>query len=115
MSSESSTNIQAMGIGSNNRVREIIAQVITIIRSHVGEEQEFDLYLFGSRAGDKHDDRVDIDLALDLQDLPDEIFRRIKREVANIRTLYTIDLVHIQRVDPAFRELILSSGQKIYG
>ncbi len=99
----------------NKRVQQIINEVITIIRSQVGEDKNFQLYLFGSRAYDHQVSQSDIDLALSTKYLPYEMYRKIGRSIEDIRTLYTVDLVHLQRVDSEFKEMILSTGKKIYG
>jgi len=96
------------------RVRQIIEEVIATVRAHVGEEG-FELYLFGSRARYPDSDYADIDLGVLCEQLSDQTYRKIRREIANLRTLYTIDLVDLQRVDPAFKELILSTARKVYG
>lgn len=99
----------------NKRVQQIINDVITIIRSQIGEDKDFQLYLFGSRAYDQQVNYRDIDLALSTKYLSYEMYRKIRRSIENIRTLYSVDLVHLQRVDSTFKELILSTGKKIYG
>ena len=101
-------------IKTNERVQQVINEVIKIIRSQIGQDKDFQLYLFGSRTYEKHANYRDIDLALSTEYLSSEMYRKIKRTIEDIRTLYTVDLVHLQRVDSAFKELVLSTAKKIY-
>jgi len=98
-----------------SRIQELINKVIAIIAHFLGEGTSFELYLFGSRAKMPVSGRADIDLAIACPELSEEIFRKIKREVAAVRTLYSIDLIHLNRVDPEFREIVMSGGKKVYG
>jgi len=102
-------------IKTNERVQQVINEVILIIRSQIGKDKDFQPYLFGSRTYDEHENYRDIDLALSTEYLSSEMYRKIKRAVEDISTLYTVDLVHLQRVDSAFKELLLSTAKKIYG
>jgi len=97
------------------RVQDIIHSVIDIIKQNLDEDESFELYLFGSRVHENAAPHSDIDLALAASTLSERSFLNIKRAVDDIRTLYSIDLIHLQRVDPDFKNIILFEAIKIYG
>ena len=97
------------------RMRELIEKVRGIIANSLGEGIPFELYLFGSRARGSSSKGADIDIAIACPKLSEEVFRKIKRRIDAIRTLYSIDLIHLDRVDPEFREIVISDGKKVYG
>ena len=95
------------------RIDEIIKQVVNILDTNLGGNNNYKLYLFGSRAKDQATTNADIDLAISCTDINDNQLRKIKREIANLRTLYSVDLVHLQAVAPDFRTIILSKVREI--
>lgn len=97
-----------------NRIKALVDQVIKIIQSYLGD-LPFQLYLFGSRAQKSANHHSDIDLAVSCQQLDPSTFHAIRQSVRNMRTLYTIDLIHLQRVDPEFGKNVLDEGVKVYG
>jgi len=98
----------------NARIDELITQVIEIIGHQLGS-MPFELYLFGSRAKNNASEGADIDLAISCPELTEADYRKIKQEIAAIRTLYSIDLIHLERVELDFREIILADARKLYG
>ena len=96
------------------RIQDIVNAVVDIIKDNL-QDEPFVLYLFGSRVHEGETLHSDIDLALSAATLPDETFRNIKRAVDDIRTLYSIDLINLQRVDPDFKNIVLSEAIKIHG
>ena len=99
----------------NTRIRELVREVAEIIQRYLGKGRSYSLYLFGSRLKNRALEGADIDLALSCPDLSESDFRKIKREIENIRTLHSIDLIHLERVDADFREIVLSDAVKIDG
>ncbi len=99
---------------SENRVQQLVDQVINIVQSYIGDIS-FQLYLFGSRAHNTANRHSDIDLAISCQQLDDRTFHKIRQSIRNIRTLYSIDLIHLQRIDPEFRQNVLEESAKVYG
>lgn len=100
---------------ANARVIELIDEIIAIIRRYSGENNLFKLYLFGSRTRNIADKGADIDLAVSCHQLAEKDFSRIKQEIDNMRTLYSIDIIHLEKVDSHFREIVLSDAKRIYG
>ena len=97
------------------RINELITQVIEIITQRLGKNMPFELYLYGSRAKNEAAKGADIDLAISCPQLNENGFRKIKREIENIRTLYSVDLIHLDKIDSDFREIILADAKKLHG
>ena len=95
------------------RVNEIIKQVVEILDAELGGKENYQLFLFGSRAKGQFSENADIDLALSSNSMTEKQFREIKRKVANLRTLYSVDLVHLEAVESDFRKIILSEDREI--
>ena len=100
---------------ASTRIGELLNQIIEIILNELGENIHFALYLFGSRAKNEAVEGADIDLAISCPQLNESTYRKIKQEIENMRTLYSIDLIHLEAVDPDFKELILADARKLYG
>ena len=99
----------------NTRIGELLKKIIEIILNELGENSHFALYLFGSRAKNEAAEGADIDLAISCPQLNESTYRKIKREIEALRTLYSVDLIHLEAVEPDFRELILADARKLYG
>ncbi|GBE16829.1 nucleotidyltransferase domain protein [bacterium BMS3Abin15] len=99
----------------NTRINELLNQIIGMIIRQLGENTHFELYLFGSRAKNEAAEGADIDLAISCPQLSEGVYRKVKREIENIRTLYSIDLINLEAVDPDFKEIILADARKLYG
>lgn len=71
------------------------------------------IFIFGSRASDKGDDRSDIDLGLESSPpLNHEQLQNFKEDLENLHTLYTIDVVDFNQVSETFKKV--ASENKIY-
>lgn len=69
------------------------------------------VFLFGSRADGRPVRGSDIDVAiLPLEPLPAGLLTEISEALENSRVLYTVDLVDLTRVEPAFRERVEREG-----
>ena len=89
--------------------------IIEIIGHLLGEDKPFQLYLLGSRAKNIAVEGTDIDLAVSCSQLTEKVFGRMKRKIGNIRTLYSIDIIHLEKVDSHFMEIVLADANEIYG
>ena len=73
------------------------------------------LILFGSRARGDNRPRSDFDLSLDAPTMLDAEWVRLALDVdEEAPTLCGIDLVHLQKAQPALRQAILDEGVIIY-
>jgi uncharacterized protein len=82
-----------------------IIDLISVLLPHVK------IYLFGSRAREKHHETSDIDIALDGNQKLSIVDVGEVREVLNaINIPYKIDVVDFYRVYPAMQEMILKEG-----
>ncbi|EKE00003.1 MAG: DNA polymerase beta protein [uncultured bacterium] len=71
------------------------------------------LFVFGSRASGKGDDRSDIDLGIESDPpIDSQNFQNFKDELDNLNTLYTIDTVDFNQVSEIFKKV--ASENKIY-
>jgi uncharacterized protein len=103
---------RAMGTKTDTRIKELMQEVIAKIHDGLEETGSYNLYLFGSRAKGTAKDHADIDLALELFPSNDD-FKKIRREIDEIETLFSIDLIDMTCVDDGFKEVIMSTGKKI--
>ena len=66
--------------------------------------------LFGSRARGDGRERSDVDLALDAPGLSRAGWVRLRADVEEARTLYSVDLVRLDKAPAALREQIEADG-----
>ncbi|MBU0650648.1 nucleotidyltransferase domain-containing protein, partial [bacterium] len=69
---------------------------------------EYEIFLFGSRASDLASDRSDIDIGiLSKEPLPLATLNDIKSDIEEIKTLYSIDIVDFASAADDFKEVAL--------
>jgi len=89
------------------RAESIIDTIISICAAHGCHE----VWLFGSRAKGNASERSDIDIAVSGAD----DFYALSDEIEQIETLFTIDLVDMERChNKLLKEDIIRNGRKIY-
>ncbi len=83
-------------------------ELLTIIHKYIPTCK---VYLFGSRARNKHHAGSDIDLAIDAKQLLGiGIIGNIKEEIEESTIPYFVDIVDLNNVDEAMKEEILKDG-----
>ncbi|MCD8223107.1 MAG: nucleotidyltransferase domain-containing protein [Clostridiales bacterium] len=88
-------------------VSEVVREVICICKEYEAKE----VILFGSRAKDTATERSDIDIAVRGAD----DFESLEERIADIPTLYTVDMVDMDRCkNSLLMEDIERYGRKIY-
>lgn len=86
---------------------EISSTVFQIVKKHIGNTP-YRLFYFGSRVKNNKTDHSDIDIGIEAdQPLPYEVIGKIKEDLSNLPTLYSIDLVDFKRVSDDFRKVAL--------
>ena len=70
--------------------------------------------LFGSRARGDHDERSDIDLAIECPSASRESWQQICDQVDETRTLLFIDLIRLENTSDALRDRINREGIVLY-
>ena len=91
---------------------EILAEVADIIARFLPDAH---IFLFGSRARGDAEQTSDFDFAIDVgSKIPLDVIARIEDEIEELRTLKSIDIVDLNRVNPAFKTIILKTGVNIY-
>ena len=91
---------------------EILAEVADIIARFLPDAR---ILLFGSRARGDAEQTSDFDFAVDAgSKIPLDVITRIKDEIEELRTLKSVDIVDLNRVNHAFKTIILKTGVNIY-
>jgi len=94
------------------KIEEILKQAAKIISSEI--EGNYQLFLFGSRAREIHDEKSDIDIGIltDSQ-ISGKKWLNIQEKIEQIPTLLKIDLVDFNSVDEAFKKVALKYTKEI--
>jgi uncharacterized protein len=72
------------------------------------DNNQYNIFFFGSRVQEKGDERSDIDIGIKgSKPIPVNVFETIKDKIEEIPTLYTIDIVDFQKVSPEFKSVAL--------
>jgi predicted nucleotidyltransferase len=91
---------------------EVLTAVSNIIARFLPDAR---IFLFGSRARDDAEPTSDFDFAIDAgSKIPLDVIARIEDEIEELRTLKSIDIIDLNRVNPAFKTIILKTGVNIY-
>lgn len=91
---------------------EILADATNIIAKYLPDAR---IFLFGSRAKGDARETSDFDIAVDAgSKISLGVIARIKDEIDELRTLKSIDIIDLNRVNPKFKTIIRKSGVNIY-
>ena len=91
---------------------EILTGATNIIAKYLPDAR---IFLFGSRARGDAEPTSDFDFAIDAgSKIPLDVIARIEDEIEELRTLKSVDIVDLNRVNPAFKTIILKMGVIIY-
>ena len=91
---------------------EILAEVAGIIARYLPDAR---IFLFGSRAKGCAGETSDFDIAIDVgSKISLGVIARIKDEIDELRTLKSIDIIDLNRINPEFKTIIRKSGVSIY-
>ena len=84
--------------------KKLKTQVLEIIGRHLNLSS-FRVFIFGSRVGDHHSERSDIDIGIQgAQEIPAHIRVEMLEELDRLPVLYKFDLVDFSTVTPEFKE-----------
>lgn len=98
-----------------SREAEVKAMIRDTLRQSLAGLRGFKVVLFGSRPAGTARPRSDFDVGvLGAEPLPIEVFYRIQDRLAELRTLYRIDWVDLQRVSPEFRGTALAHTETLF-
>ena len=89
----------------------ILNNVIKIIRNSFDPDK---IILFGSRAKGNFHKNADFDLAIDKEMVNIRRHRKIMEMINAVTGLYKVDIVYLNSIDKAFKEIILKTGKIIY-
>jgi predicted nucleotidyltransferase len=91
---------------------EILTGATNIIAKYLPDAR---IFLFGSRARDDAEQTSDFDFAIDAgSKIALDVIARIEGEIEELRTLKSVDIVDLNRANPAFKTIILKTGVTIY-
>ena len=91
---------------------EILTGAANIITKYLPDAR---IFLFGSRAKGDATETSDFDIAVDAgSKISLGVIARIKDEIDELRTLKSIDIIDLNRVNPKFKTIIRKSGVNIY-
>ena len=95
-----------------DNIHPIIDRIAEIVRREMREN--YRLFLFGSRAGDGHDSKADIDIGI-IAEKPVEAKNmvKIKERLDQIPTLLKIDFVDFASVNCDFRKIAMQKTKDI--
>lgn len=72
------------------------------------------IYLFGSRATGKSNERSDFDIAIEGSKASFREIRKVKEELDNVLGIYSFDLVELEKTTADFQNLVKDQGKIIY-
>ena len=91
---------------------EMLAGATNIITRHLSDAR---IFLFGSRAKGDAGETSDFDIAVDAgSKISLGVIARIKDEIDELRTLKSIDIIDLNRVNPEFKTVIRKIGVNIH-
>ena len=92
---------------------KIKSEIADILNRHLGK-RSYRAFFFGSRVMGKGSDLSDIDLGIEAtRALPYDIVAKIREDLENLPTLYSIDVVDFKTVSPTFRKVALQKTEEI--
>lgn len=85
--------------------RRLEREVAAIVSKYLDLEA-YRLFFFGSRVTGNSSERSDIDIGIEgPSEIAPDIMAKIRDEVAELKTLYNIDVVDMRAASPAFRRV----------
>ena len=86
-------------------VEKFKKEILKIIGASI-DLKKHKVFLFGSRVGNKGDERSDIDIGIEgPKPIPIEIISAIKEKIEELPVLYKIDIVDFKNVTAKFKEV----------
>lgn len=106
------TNAQDSRMSPNGQFSECVVELLLLFQNHPSVNR---VILFGSRARRDHEDRSDIDLAVDAPQMDILAWDRLCFAVAeNTKTLLPVDLIWLQQASVGLAERIQDEGVVLF-
>ena len=87
--------------------KRLQSEIIAVLRRHLDLRQHR-VFFFGSRVAGRSTERSDIDVSIEGPNaVPSHVMNRVRQDVEDLGTMYTIEIVDFQRVSPEFRAVAL--------
>ena len=94
-------------------VERLKREILDVIGRHL-DLREYRVFFFGSRVTGRAVDRSDVDVGIEgTEEIPISVMGMIRDEVADLPTLYTVDVVDFKVVSEGFRRTALTSIEPI--
>jgi predicted nucleotidyltransferase len=100
---------------AGDEVMRVAREAARIVRRSV-PSRDYRVYLFGSWASERANERSDIDIGIEGQAPVDPaVMGAIRDAFEALPTLYMLDIVDFTRVDPGFRALAMARAVELEG
>ena len=93
------------------REQEDLKGLVDVLKKHLAPGK---IILFGSRAKQNFNSNSDFDLAVDGERVDIRLQRKINEDIDKASGLYSVDVVFLNSVNKAFREIVLKTGKVVY-
>jgi len=102
---ETSDNTQKIMRIKHYSEKKLKKEILEIISNYL-DINSYQVFFFGSRVIKKGNERSDIDVGIEgPKEIPYEIMAKIKEDIANLPTLYIIEIVDFKKVSSDFRQV----------
>ena len=94
-------------------IDELRERIVTILSRYL-DLRDYRTFFFGSRVAGKGDERSDIDIGIEgIRPIPFHIMHRIRDDIEELPTMYTVEIVDFRRVSPDFRDVALHNVEPL--
>lgn len=84
---------------------ELRREILAVIGRHI-DLKKYKIFFFGSRVSGKGSERSDIDVGIEGQNpVPDNALAKIREDMEDLPTLYSIDVIDFVRADDDFQKV----------
>jgi len=85
--------------------KELTKEILEIVGRHL-DLKKYTVFFFGSRVSGKGSERSDIDIGIEGQEpVSDGALARIREEIEELPTLYSIDVIDFARAEDDFKQV----------
>ncbi len=91
--------------------KRLLKEIVRTIKDFLDPDR---ILLFGSRAKGIADKYSDFDIAIEGAGMDIRTERKIKELLDDKLKAYTVEIINLDKVDPAFKEMVLKTGRILY-
>lgn len=89
----------------------LLNKIVYLINSLINAKK---IFLFGSRGKGTESNGSDFDIAIESEKIEAITIRNLKERIEEITGLYSVDIIFLDEVDDAFKNIILNSSKLLY-